>query len=877
MVTVQLCPLPDAETYLYGFYGLETCYIRGLVRLENKARKQVIVEKLRVSVQARTACNFMHRSDNEVMHRTRIHLNMEEVLFYQPEVLAPQSLLEIPFEILLPESVPDPQATAAQTSMRLNPPSYYFRGVHPVTGQNYESRMVYELTAELVEPPEYGGFVVPKPKVSTIELSPWVSFDPRLIPRIMFPDAKRWRSAPESSPVEYDIEISSIVLGPSDTLKFNYRIAIARDVAREGVRIKRVRLVMREHHYVGDTRGIYVRGVRELFRWVGEEVRPQESDGSYELAEFRPSGKEGILRARLKPAEIDPADFIQAEPSHAGGSGSDSRRDDDGQRIHRGGTLRGVGSWLSSPSTLARSGAGGGDGLYAEEEVLIKIPPRGSFTPTLNKPVDAYRTPLHLTPPAHVEVKHSMQVVIELTDTSPVHLECGCILASVGQDDCIRVLEETPEIMPRLDYDKVTGGEAWIPAYAKNDPLIAELLAKERAAEEGTPSASGDQQESTRLSGGASSSEETQQSNSGPSVGIDPLRNDEHESIFPRTSPLLSVRSYRKGKQVIRAPFNPFLSSSTESEDSDEEIGDLTRIHRSRRPDDPPPYSILPPDPSQSSSPGPGSPSSLPSLPTGAPWVLVQNGSYSSPKPPPHRIYIPTLPALPYRPLTRSNSMSSTATKSNPPTPLPLPPRRRGPLPQPVRQTVSFDDDEAVATALDDDEPVSQSALGSFSSLTGGSQMRPRPNAGSSSQLSLAFLPRDSSVSSTSSSIRAKLLSEALSTPVTGTTGAAQNPVPVDGWTRDANLPTTPISPNSLAPSEESDVSDIVFSQPLVEDMDGGGFEVDADCGRVDPLLGIAVEVTRSTGEESSAVELEEAGKVGGTMSMDEKGKQVIR
>lgn len=189
------------------------------------------------------------------------------------------------------------------------------------------------------------------------------------------------------------------------------------------------RLLLREHHFVGDSRGTYVRGVRELLSHFQSESPLTSS--SLELESVAPSTKAGILRSRISSA--------------------------------------------------------GGDGLYAENAIVLAIPQLGKFAPTVNK-INDVRNNVFPTP-SQVEVKHSVQITIKLSCPErdklffpDIRLDCGCILMSVSADQLASVIDEFPQLMPRLEYEKVTGGEAYIPKYESEDPLIRELLLKEEQA-----------------------------------------------------------------------------------------------------------------------------------------------------------------------------------------------------------------------------------------------------------------------------------------------------------------------------------------------------------------------------------------------------------
>jgi hypothetical protein len=93
-------------------------------------------------------------------------------------------------------------------------------------------------------------------------------------------------------------------------------------------------------------------------------------------------------------------------------------------------------------------------------------PERGSFAPTTQKPLDPSLVipTTQKGPIAFVEIKHSLQVRIELRGLfTPITLECACHLASVSRRDCENVLDEFPGIMPSLDYEKLFGDAVWLP------------------------------------------------------------------------------------------------------------------------------------------------------------------------------------------------------------------------------------------------------------------------------------------------------------------------------------------------------------------------------------------------------------------------------
>ncbi|KAJ3307205.1 hypothetical protein HDU76_004673 [Blyttiomyces sp. JEL0837] len=75
-----------------------------------------------------------------------------------------------------------------------------------------------------------------------------------------------------------------------------------------------------------------------------------------------------------------------------------------------------------------------------------------------------------------MEIKHSFQVRLEFKNVEkPIIHECYCTLTSVGRADCEVLLDDYPELMPSLDYDKLFGNDVWLPQYTPEDPWKWEM------------------------------------------------------------------------------------------------------------------------------------------------------------------------------------------------------------------------------------------------------------------------------------------------------------------------------------------------------------------------------------------------------------------
>ncbi|TPX72135.1 hypothetical protein SpCBS45565_g00735 [Spizellomyces sp. 'palustris'] len=457
--TIAILPLPDTNNLLQGFYGIEQCSVRGLVRISHepgfasltRRTGPLRIQSMSITLSGVALCLYTDISEGlDVTKREHVLLFKTVDLLTEIEVVLPGTVLEIPFDVPFPPD-PDPATLpppppGTTPSPHLLPPSSAFLGRQSGGVNTYQGRVTYEVTATLTE--VVGGAfssifgAVPTTRTATASLHPFQVYDPRLLPTLLHPDIRRWRSAPGAVPVEYDIEVGSVAMGPGDPLRFAYRVVVASESARKGVRLKKISLVLREHHVVGEQRcqgrvddpefpierkGTKVKGTTELLRWEQTEQLPEASDGEFELSHI--PRKETIR----SPSEKSP---------------------------------------LPRPGLICR----GGDGLYAESETVLRIPSLGGFAPSTAKitnppPVPAEGTLL----PAHVEVRHSLQVIIEFIGADKLVMESGCVLASVGKDDCDVLLREEPALVPPLDYDKVVGGEVWVPEYTPRDELADEV------------------------------------------------------------------------------------------------------------------------------------------------------------------------------------------------------------------------------------------------------------------------------------------------------------------------------------------------------------------------------------------------------------------
>ncbi|KAJ3016647.1 hypothetical protein HKX48_003924 [Thoreauomyces humboldtii] len=459
---LSLSPLPGTLGLQQGYYGVEEPSVRGMVRIEHEAgfmaSRPLQIGSLTVTLTGKATCTFTDvRESLDVSHREHIFLQQTVSLLAAVESVDPGTAVELPFDVPFPPD-PDPNTLPPPPpgtcpSPHLLPPSMCVLGRQVGTVNSYQARISYSLLVTLAEVPSAAlGFIPLAPTVHTAEtsLDPFRVYDPRLLPTLMHPDIRRWRSAPGAMPVEYDIEVGAMAMGAGDTLRFAYRVVVSSESARNGVRIRKVALTLREHHIVGEQTcrgrpenptdpiersGIKVKGMSELLYWEQYETLPETSGSAFELSNI-------TLRERsLRTVGTSSVSSAAEEKSP-----------------------------LPRPGFICR----GGDGLYAESETVLRIPSVGGYAPTTAKIQIPPFVPVGQLP-AHVEVRHSLQVTIEFIGADKLVMESGCILSSVGRDDCGELLESSPELVPPLDYDKIVGGDMWVPEYTTLDDLAEEV------------------------------------------------------------------------------------------------------------------------------------------------------------------------------------------------------------------------------------------------------------------------------------------------------------------------------------------------------------------------------------------------------------------
>ncbi|KAI8924821.1 hypothetical protein BC831DRAFT_463728 [Entophlyctis helioformis] len=534
--TLRFLPLPGSESFISGRYGLEEVTVRGIVRVDRPSfsSRPLRISRLRLSLRGLLWTRFLDTVDTfDMVRRDKVLFDTSVDLLADTEIMPAEMAhdlhdpsvaasdppgFDIPFEIAFPAH--DVVTAGHGPAPQLLPPSSTVLG-QSSSLHHYQSNTEYTLTAVLTEsmlPPRpsssaaaaassaaastssspsasNGGIVstlgltaqalglphlfAPPTRTQTMSLSPFVVFDPRLIPIIIHPDPRRWRSSPGASPVEYDIEVGPISMGPGDPIRFAYRMNVSPEAARSGVRVRKVSFVLKETHVVGEERCCVlddrpksyrqhkpparVKGTIELLRWENVEYAPM-AHGRYG------SGMAGALNALSKTMGFG---ILGGSSSSSAASGSSPAPAASSSSSPPSPSLSTSPGKAITPLPRPGDLPGSRDGIHIETETVLHVPPLGSFAPTSPKPVlpdtDAICQRFRQRP-AFQQVRHSIQVSIDFWGGADrISIESGVYLSSVGRADVENVLDSDPEILPTLDYDKMVGIEVWVPEYSLRD------------------------------------------------------------------------------------------------------------------------------------------------------------------------------------------------------------------------------------------------------------------------------------------------------------------------------------------------------------------------------------------------------------------------
>ncbi|KAI8819661.1 uncharacterized protein EV422DRAFT_533830 [Fimicolochytrium jonesii] len=238
--SVELLPLEGHSSFFHGKYGIEPCSLRGLVRVTQPFRHP------------------LHLVDTTVTFEGKSASSSEEIVCvdFHSSVLAEGHERKLPygthdFEWIVELST-DPLLPPSRKVMSQSGP--YHRKTH---------RIKYHLHAALA----YHGMVGRVKKEVSIPMEPFLVWPTA---ELLIPAPHRWEAVTPS--VQYDISVSSTILGPGDAFDFAFRI-----VSR-GYMINNVKLTISEYcdepqpSSISMSDALHNAGKRKLLSWDWKSV-----------------------------------------------------------------------------------------------------------------------------------------------------------------------------------------------------------------------------------------------------------------------------------------------------------------------------------------------------------------------------------------------------------------------------------------------------------------------------------------------------------------------------------------------------------------------------------------------------------------------------
>lgn len=297
-MNATIVPLLDSGGWIHGYLGLEAASIQG--RLVFHSKKPVHIDRIQICLLGRSAIDYMHRDtlSNE-WHSKYLLYDKIDI-----PVSNHTSHLDMPFAFNLPPDFPYDQEISDSiiSPGLLLPPPICLNGMD-IHGYPWSANIQYQIEAKIIIPGKIFKYWI-RENTYTCEINPFLVYDPRLIPHLLHPEVKRWRSAPASI-IEYDVEVGNTVLGPNDFLNFGYRLQVPFDASKKGIRIKQIDLVLIQTIILGRIvykhiaelgsedvhlvdRHVYktTKSSQDVLKWEEIQYVPLESNDNYELREI---------------------------------------------------------------------------------------------------------------------------------------------------------------------------------------------------------------------------------------------------------------------------------------------------------------------------------------------------------------------------------------------------------------------------------------------------------------------------------------------------------------------------------------------------------------------------------------------------------------
>lgn len=298
-MNASIVPLHETGKWINGCFGLEMAYLQG--RLLFESQKPTLIDCIKISLRGKLSVDFMH-GDSLTSGSYSKYLLYDEIDIPVSDEVAH---LDLPFEFQLPPDLEYYDQDISDSILSpglLLPTSISLSGITK-HGYPWSVKIQYELVATIIIPGKLFKSWITE-KTCSSDIATLLVYDPRLIPHLLHPEMRRWRSAPASI-IEYDIEVGNTVVGPNDTLDFGYRLQVPFESRKNGVRIKHIIFVLIQTVVLGSVvykniadigsedvhlvdRHIYktTKTSKEVLKWEETQYVPPESEGNYELREI---------------------------------------------------------------------------------------------------------------------------------------------------------------------------------------------------------------------------------------------------------------------------------------------------------------------------------------------------------------------------------------------------------------------------------------------------------------------------------------------------------------------------------------------------------------------------------------------------------------
>ena len=106
------------------------------------------------------------------------------------------------------------------------------------------------------------------------------------------------------------------------------------------------------------------------------------------------------------------------------------------------------------------------DGIFIERSIKLRLPDTVNFDVPRPLPPKNDNICRGTTRGAFVMIRHTFVVTIGVWGGSDIKLEAICYVSQTNKKECLCILQDEPEILPNLDYERNIGLEDWVPAYS---------------------------------------------------------------------------------------------------------------------------------------------------------------------------------------------------------------------------------------------------------------------------------------------------------------------------------------------------------------------------------------------------------------------------